>query len=1571
MSSRFRDEEATPEHNQDEAAHPGAVGPADEALQTAPDEADAAPDDAADTSGGRDAGAAGDVAQGAGDLAEESRDAGEVLDGPLLPADGAADDFYVVGIGASAGGFEALEHFFSSMRPDSGMAFVVVQHLSPDHKSLMVELLSKHTRMQVHQATEGMVLHPDNIYLIPPKKNMTVFHGKLHLADKTGKQTLNFPIDIFFNSLAEDKGERAIAVILSGTGSDGTRGIRGIKEQGGIIMVQDLNSAKFDGMPSNAIATGLADYILPPDRMPDELLKYVQHPFVAKPHNGENKLLKEETKLEKIFSMLKSQSGVDFTHYKQSTVSRRIERRLSVNQIDKLEDYVNYLYQNPNEVQTLYKELLIGVTRFFRDPEAYGLIQNRVVPDILKGKKQGETIRVWVAGCSTGEEAYSLAILFREAMDAAGVNHEVKVFATDVDTDALEFASVGQYPENIVADLTSERFHSYFVRKGDKYQVINQIREMVIFAQHNIIKDPPFNKIDLLTCRNLLIYLQTVLQKKVLMNFNFALNDGGFMFLGSSETIGHFTNLFSPYDTKWKIYRSKGKQSTLPVDSFSITPVHRKKNVETVFDRFVPQHVDHRKQVAGIYETVFNEYAPPAAIINRNHELVHVLGDVSNYLRIQPGNVSLNIATLIRKELSIAVETGLNKALRDKKEVHYNEIQYTQDGQRRRVNLRIVPQQAESQENDLLLVIFDTVSEAQPAPARGESFDFSEANDQRFQDLEHELQYTRENLQATIEELETTNEELQATNEELLSANEELQSANEELQSVNEELITVNSEYQSKIQELTELNNDMNNLLLSTNIGTIFLDKDLRIRKFTPAISKEINLMDTDIGRPISHIVFNINYDNILGDSHHVLHTLTTVEREVQTQDGEWLLLRILPYRTDDDIIKGVVLTFIDISSLKRATAELHKLSYAVELSHSIIVISDPEGNIEYVNKSFSRITGYSPEEVLGKNARIFKTGKTSPEEYKTLWKSVSEGRSWSGTFVNRKKNREIYYEEAHIVPIVNDKGEVVNLLKVAEDVTEQRKSREMLEQSRLRVLHILESTTDSYVELDDNWRFMYVNQKAEGMLGKSRDDLLGRQIWDIFPETVQSRLFKELHRAKSNQENVALEEYLAAFDVWFEFHVFPDDDTISIYFRDVTQRKRTENRLRESEERFRSTFAQAAVGLAHCSPSGEFLRINDRFCQIVDSTCEELRQSQLEALVHQDDLPRVQEAMRSLLQNETPNFSVEARLRKGEASVWTILTGSMVDDEYSKGRYMILVVEDISLRRAAEDELAREHELFQSITDLSPVSITVVDSKGKLIFVNEEAANLFGMEHDALTARTFNDPKWHITDVDGGAFPEEELPFNQVMRSKKAVFNVRHAIENEAGERRQLSINSAPVLDAAGEVQLVVNTIMDITEDLARRRELQGQRTHLEQLVAQRNRDLEDATSYLDMLNTIFVGLDDQGRVRLTNKRACELFGRSRKEFLGLDWFETCLPPDKSGEVREAFRRIMAGELDPFEQYESPVVDRHGQEIPVRWHNKVTYDVDGSINGTLSSGRLLNEHGTCGFCPSHEDKDT
>ncbi|KAB2887818.1 MAG: chemotaxis protein CheR, partial [Desulfobulbaceae bacterium] len=700
---------------------------------------------------------------------------------------------HFVGIGASAGGLEAIEAFFKNMPPRSNLAFIVVQHLSPDYKSLMVELLSKKTEMPVHRAEDGMEVLADNVYLIPPKKNLTIFHGKLVLNDKGSTQGINLPIDIFLRSLAEDQAERTIAIILSGTGSDGTRGVRAIKELGGMVMVQSEESAKFDGMPRAAISTGVADYVLPPEKMPEQLLAYVAHPYVSGERQSDL-LLQDADALTRLFAELRDKTRVDFTHYKPSTITRRIERRMSVNQIGDFENYVEYLQRYPGEVQALYRDLLIGVTSFFRDPEAMQELEEKWLTGLLRRISDRE-IRFWVAGCSTGEEAYTLAIMAKEAMERHGLSRVIKVFATDIDRDAIMTASSGVYPESIAGDLTPKIVAKYFYHKEEKLQIARHLREMVVFAQHNLIKDPPFTNIDLISCRNLLIYLQPVLQQKVFDMFNFSLNPDGLLFLGSSESIGEMGDCFEALHQKHKIYRSLGKARSMhydiqvrsreerrrPAPGFDVRGRDRRQ-AESDAGRIIRQYL----QVAG------EHYLPPSVIVNERLEIVHFFGDMQGYFRIPAGPAEYNITRMASGEMAIPLATGIQKVFRTGETLSYTNIRLRQNDEERAIRIRIWPMPEARGYEPLAAVFFEQMDRPPVALFdEGVSFNAGEEASQRIRDLEQELQFARENLQATIEELETSNEELQATNEELLASNEELQSTNEELQSTNEELYTV------------------------------------------------------------------------------------------------------------------------------------------------------------------------------------------------------------------------------------------------------------------------------------------------------------------------------------------------------------------------------------------------------------------------------------------------------------------------------------------------------------------------------------------------------------------------------------------------------------------------------------------------------------------------------------------------------------------------------------------------------------------------------------------------------------
>ena len=833
-------------------------------------------------------------------------------------------DFYIAGIGASAGGLEALKQLFSNMPAADNLAFVVIQHLSPDYKSFMPELLSKHTKMKLHQIQSGMEITPGYIYLNPPKYNVVISQGQFLLIDQDPVQRINLAIDTFFDSLANNIHEKSIGIILSGTGSDGTRGCRAIKEAGGIIMAQDETTTKFNGMPKSVISTNICDYILAPRFMPDELLKYTGQPSlismkpIEKPKEEES-----QEALKIIFNIIKKRYSIDFSLYKPSTVLRCIDRRMRINQIQDPDLYLEFIKENAEEEERLYNSLLIGVTRFFRDEEAFNIIKNKVIPEIISSKMDNSTIRVWVAGCSTGEEPYSLAILFKEYMDTARKNIDVKIFATDIDNNAIEYASAGVYSDSISHDVSLERLNRYFIKKKDVYQVTKSIREMVIFSFHNVISNPPFFKIDLLSCRNLLIYFQPQLQTRILSTFQFALDTNGFMFLGTSETTGELGSYFSTVDAKWKIFkRREGKKRPL-IDDISVISTGMKVVTPKV-DNYFTGKVRYDWEMDDIYAKLIEECLPPSVVVDENGELVQVCGDADKFLKVPRGRAYYDIRKMVPKELSTALGTAINKVKKEKTTVAYTNIKVKFGVENIGINLIVKPLLTKKN-GTLILVTFEEIKSSAPTGDYVENYDMVSKLHERIADLEQELQYTKESLQTSIEEIKTSSEEIQSANEELLVSNEELHSTNEELQSVNEELIVVNTQYQYKIQELADLNNDMTNFLNSTTIGTIFLDSNMCVRKFTPAITKEVNLIESDIGRPISHISYNLKREDLIKEAREVMNTLLPTEREVQSTSGRWYLLKYAPYRTNENAIRGVVISLVDITARKEAEDNLRK----------------------------------------------------------------------------------------------------------------------------------------------------------------------------------------------------------------------------------------------------------------------------------------------------------------------------------------------------------------------------------------------------------------------------------------------------------------------------------------------------------------------------------------------------------------------------------------------------------------------------------------------------------------------
>lgn len=874
----------------------------------------------------------------------------------------------IVGIGASAGGLEAFEQFFRHVPVDSDMAYVLVSHLSPDHESLLDEILQRTTSMPVIQAQDQMQVSPNTVYIIPPNRDMTIFHGRLQLRVMEEPHAQRMPIDEFLRSLAEDQGEKAIGIILSGTGTDGTLGLRAIIGAGGIALVQEPTQAKYDGMPSSAIRAGYANHVLPVEKMAEVIVSgaklHQRHRLVSpQPSNVGG--------IAQVLMQLRTVTGHDFSQYKKSTITRRIERRMAQHGIEDTDVYVRYLKESPAEVHLLFRELLINVTSFFRDPEAFACLQQDVLPRLLKDKPESYAFRVWVAGCATGEEAYSIAILLREWMEENRRELKVQIYSTDLDDDAIAVARAGAYTPNIAQDVAPERLHRFFVKGDAGYHIKKEIREMVVFAVQNVIKDPPFTKLDLLACRNLMIYLQPELQNRLIPAFHYALKPGGVLFLSPSESIGNHTSLFTPLNRKWKFYTAiNSAASTQPMMTGSLTWA---KSSSTKAPEEIMQKTKDPNFAELTRRMLVQCFAPASVVTDLTGNVLYVHGETGKYLRPAPGKPSLNVIEMAREGLELRLRTAILAAAQGTPTLK-EEVRFMSDSEFMLVALSVRPVPNPQGEEMVLLVSFEDIAPP-PKPRRKSTTKAPEQG--RIEELERELALNKENLRATIEEyqasneeLKSTNEEMQSTNEELQSTNEELETSKEELQSVNEELITVNAELQAKIEQLSGMQNDMKNLLDNISIGTIFLDEHMLIRRFTREASKVYRLVVSDVGRALADINSNLEAENLLVEAQSVLETLVPFEQELRTTLGTWYLVRIQPYRTLENVIEGVVMTFTDITQRIKVEAAVQQAremaENVVETIREPLLVLDGNLNIVSANRAFYQFFKVTSAETIG-----------------------------------------------------------------------------------------------------------------------------------------------------------------------------------------------------------------------------------------------------------------------------------------------------------------------------------------------------------------------------------------------------------------------------------------------------------------------------------------------------------------------------------------------------------------------------------------------------------------------------
>ncbi len=1111
------------------------------------------------------------------------------------PAKTDISQFPIVGIGASAGGLEALELFFGNMPKDTGMAFVVIQHLDPNHVGIMPELLQRITPMKVLQATDRIKVKPNGVYVIPPNKSMSLFNGSLHLFDPVESRGLRLPIDFFFRSLAADKEEKSIGIVLSGMGSDGSMGLKAIKEKNGIVLVQSLESAKFDGMPLSATEAVIADIVAPAEELPAKLVAFLK--FIPSVIIDTEIDSKSKSNLDKIIILLREQSGHDFSFYKKNTLFRRIERRKGIHQLDKLQHYLLYLQDNPKEVEILFKELLIGVTSFFRDPAVWDMLRDQVLPAMFSELPNGYVLRAWVTACSTGEEAYSLAIVFQEVLEKVKIrkNLTLQIFATDLDPDAIEIARKGYFPKNITADVAPERLSRFFNVSGEGFTVSTIIREMVVFAPQNVIKDPPFTKLDLLTCRNLLIYLEPELQKKLMALFNYSLNQGGIMLLGNAETLGNYTDGFEVVDLRLKFFKR------------TLTPISR-----DLFDfpssfsrsrRVAPQNEpDPLKSTenmqAIIEQLMIQRFAPASALVNSKGDIIFITGRTGKYLEPAAGKTNLSIYAMAREGLSEALPSAFRKAMKNFDPVIIRNLKVGTNGGSQLVDISVQRIESPDAISGMVIVVFSDVPEmdkhdlSDPLTGNRRLTGKQKDLEVKLQRSYEDLQSLREEMQTSQEELKSTNEELQSTNEELQSTNEELTTSKEEMQSLNEELQTVNVELQSKVGDFIQSNNDMKNLLNSTEVATLFLDKELNVRRFTEAVTNIIKLRNSDIGRLFTDLVSDLIYPEIERHAEKVLRTLSTIETAITSNDGRWFNVRIMPYRTLDDHIDGLVITFTDITFAKKVETELKESEYRFRMlyqnsldAHIICNFSDgPDHGFTDCNQAAIDMLGMaSKEQLLATNhlklsPEFQPDGRLSAEKSEALIQECITKGSIRFEWVYCKINGEEF--PVDILLTVFQERNKTFLHSVWRDISERKKAEEVLSVSLMKYQTLFDLFPAGITISDSKGQIIETNNIAQRMLGlapeQQKQRLIDGKEWQIIRPDGSPMPASEYASVQALSEGIQVENVEMGIRKgdgqirWINVSATPiplEGYGVAIVYTDLTARNQMEDELWKNRE--------------------------------------------------------------------------------------------------------------------------------------------------------------------------------------------------------------------------------------------------------------------------------------------------------------------------------------------------------------------------------------------------------------------
>ena len=1205
----------------------------------------------------------------------------------------------VVGLGASAGGLQALQTFFDHTAPDSGMAFVVILHLAPDYESQAADLLQAHTAMPVTQVTGAVPLAQNHVYVIPPAKHLLIAGGHLRLAEAALEQDQRAPIDHFFRTLADTHARHATAIILSGTGSDGTVGLKRVKEQGGAIFVQDPQEAQFDGMPRSAIATGLVDFVLPVAAMPEMLIAYWRRaPESGSATAGSGGGDADEASLREILALLRVRTNHDFSQYKRPTILRRVGRRLQVTGVSDLAAYLDLLRNRPEEVQALLQDLLISVTNFFRDREAWAALQ-AIVPLLFAGKGPEDQVRVWVTACATREEAYTVGMLLLEHARTLDHPPAIQIFATDIDDAAIRRAREGSYPETIAGDVSPERLRQFFVLEQGRYCVKPELREVVLFAQHNILRDPPFSKLDLITCRNLLIYLNHEAQEQVIRLFHFSLRPGGYLLLGTAESLDHVAQLFDVAAKGQRLFKQRAYPAVLPpaLPARGPTALQRPPRISA------PEQGGPGSSLDELHRRLALRYAPPSVIVNEDYEIVHLSPGAGRFLVLQAGEPSYNLLRVAHPDLRLELRAALLQSTQLGTRTESRHIRVTFDDIARLVDVVVEPIQDGDWPGAYLFVLFVDAGPAGATRERGAS-----APAEVVQQLEAELERTRERLQMTVEEYETAgeeykaaNEELTAINEELRAAGEELETSKEELQAVNEELQTVNQELKARVDEGSQANNDLQNLIAVTEIATLFLDSELHLTRYTPSVERIFNLIPTDLHRPFAHITHTLRDDRLVADAQEVLATLQPIEREVASTTGQWYLMQQHPYRTLDDHIAGVVISFIDITERKRREAALAEKARLLDLSNDAIIVRDVENRIIYWNHGAAELYGWTRAEALGQDLHgLLRTEFEIPLEQLLI--------------VLRQHDRM----EGEVVQVTRD-GRRINafcrwaldrdaegrpgaILTTYNDITERKRADAALRESEARYRTLFESIDQGFciieVLFDDHdtpcdYRFLDVNPAFEHQTGLAQ--VVGKRMRELAPQ-LEAQWFAIYGEVAVTGTPIRFQQRAEALHRWFDVYAIrigePISRRVAILFADITERKRAEAALRASEERLRLVLESVQdYAIFTVDTAGRVTSWNEGAHHIKGYTTDEIVGQSMERFFTPEDVAagKPAHALETALR-EGRSEDESWRVRKDGSRFWAneVMTPLYADD----GRHLgfTTICRDLTVRKQAEDAVAR-----------------------------------------------------------------------------------------------------------------------------------------------------------------------------------------------------------------------------------------------------------------------------------------